>query len=293
VIGHVARDINTIGSTEYEPRPGGAAYYSTMVYTRLGLRAGVLTKVAAPDEPVLLQELRAVGATVFNRPTATTTTFRNIYPQGNADARQQRVDARADRLSIDDLPPIRARVWQIGPLTEEDIDPAIIARCAGIGGALGMDVQGLTRRIVAGEVRASDPLHGIDHLRHFDVLKADEEEILTYTGCATVDEAIARIRDAGVREVLITRGSRGSVVFADGERLEVEALRPRRIADATGCGDTYLAAYMTHRLTGAERAECARFASAAASLNIETLGAFRGSAAEIAARRGVVRRSPA
>jgi sugar/nucleoside kinase (ribokinase family) len=108
-----------------------------------------------------------------------------------------------------------------------------------------------------------------------------------------VDEAIARIRDAGVREVLITRGSRGSVVFADGERLEVEALRPRRIADATGCGDTYLAAYMTHRLTGAERAECARFASAAASLNIETLGAFRGSAAEIAARRGVVRRSPA
>ena len=47
VIGPVARDINTIGGTAYEPRAGGAAYYATMVYTHLGLRAAVLTKVAA------------------------------------------------------------------------------------------------------------------------------------------------------------------------------------------------------------------------------------------------------
>jgi sugar/nucleoside kinase (ribokinase family) len=289
VIGPVARDINTIGDTEHEPRPGGAAYYATMVYTHLGLRAAVLTKVAARDEPLLLQELRAAGATIFNRPTAATTTFRNIYPRGNADERLQRVDARADRLGVDDLPQIRARIWQIGPLTDQDIDPAIIARCARAGGAVGMDVQGLTRRIVAGEVRASDPLGGADQLRHVDVLKADEEEILRYTGCATVAEAIATVRDAGVREVLITRGSRGSVVFADGEPLEIEAVPPRRVADATGCGDTYLAAYMARRLSGADRAECARFASAAASLNIETLGAFRGSAEDIAARRTSLR----
>jgi sugar/nucleoside kinase (ribokinase family) len=284
VIGHVARDINTIGGTEYEPHPGGAAYYSTMVYTRLGLRVAVLTKVAAPDELILLQELRAAGATVFNRSTATTTTFRNIYPQANADARLQRVDAAAEPLSVADLPPIRARIWQIGPLTDQDIDPAIIARCAGAGGAVGMDVQGLTRRIVAAEVRPSDPLGGADHLRHLDVLKADEEEILTYTGCSSVDEATARVRDAGVREVLITRGSRGSVVYGDGDRLEIDAVPPRRVADATGCGDTYLAAYMIRRMSGADRVECARFASAAASLNIETLGAFRGSAEDIAAR---------
>jgi sugar/nucleoside kinase (ribokinase family) len=285
VIGPVARDINTIGGTAYKPRAGGAAYYSTMVYTHLGLRAAVLTKVAPRDEATLLRELRAAGATVFNRPTATTTTFRNIYALGNADGRLQRVDARADRLSVADLPPIGARIWQIGPLTDGDIDPAIIARCAGAGGTVGMDVQGLTRRIVAGEVRASEPMGGADHLRHVDVLKADEEEILTYTGCASVDEAVARVRAAGVREVLITRGSRGSMVFADGDPLEVEAVPPRCVADATGCGDTYLAAYMAHRLTGADRADCARFAAAAASLNIETLGAFRGSADAIAARR--------
>lgn len=285
MIGPVARDINTIGGTEYAPRPGGAAYYSTMVYSHLGLRAAVLTKVAPADEPLLLQELRAAGATIFNRATAATTTFRNIYPQGDADTRLQRVDARADRLTLADLPPIRARIWQIGPLTDRDIDPAIIARCAGTGGAVGMDVQGLTRRVVAGEVRAADALGGADHLRHVDVLKADEEEILTYTGCATVADAAASVRAAGVREVLITRGSRGSVVFGEGDPLAIEAVPPRRVADATGCGDTYLAAYMVRRLSDADRGECARFAAAAAALNIETLGAFRGSAADIAARR--------
>ncbi|MGH6885031.1 MAG: carbohydrate kinase family protein, partial [Geminicoccales bacterium] len=217
-------------------------------------------------------------------------TFRNIYPPGNADARLQRVDARADRLSVADLPPIRARIWQIGPLTDQDIDPAIIARCARAGGAIGMDVQGLTRRIVAGEVRASEPLGGAGHLRHVDVLKADEEEILTYTGCATVEEAVARVRAAGAREVLITRGSRGSRVVADGDAIAVDAVPPRRMRDATGCGDTFLAAYLARRLTSDDLADCGAFAAAAASINIETLGAFRGTAADIAARRAALRR---
>ena len=264
VIGHVVRDINTIAGREYDPRPGGAAYYATMVYARLGLRTAVLTKVAIDDEPALLEELFAAGVTVFNRPTGTTTTFRNIYALKNSDARVQRVDARADPLTVADLPPIQARVWQIGPLTDQDIDPAIIAHCARAGGAVAMDVQGLTRRIVAGEVRAGDPWRGAGHLRHVDVLKADEEEILVYTGDRAVGGAAEKVRAAGVKEVLITRGTRGSIVFADGDPLEIDAVPPRRVVDATGCGDTYLAAYMARRMSGADCRECGRFAAAAA-----------------------------
>ena len=285
VIGHVVRDINTIGGAEYDPRPGGAAYYSTMVYTRLGLRTAVLTKVSGNDEPQLLGEPRAAGVKVFNRPTERTTTFRNFYAPDNADVRIQRVDSRADRLTVADMPKIRARVWQIGPLTDQDIDPAIIVHCARRGDAVAMDVQGLTRCIVAGEVRASEPWRGAGYLRDVDVLKADEDEILIYTGCCTICEAAAKVRRAGVGEVLITCGSRGSIVFADGDPLEIDAVSPRRVVDATGCGDTYLAAYMVRRMTGADLRECGSFASAAASLNIENLGAFRGSAREIAERR--------
>ena len=50
LIGHVVRDLNSIGGAELPPRPGGAAYYSTMVYRRLGLRTAVLDPVEGPSD---------------------------------------------------------------------------------------------------------------------------------------------------------------------------------------------------------------------------------------------------
>ena len=290
VIGHVARDINTIGGIEHEPSPGGAAYYSTMVYCRLGMRAAVVTKVAAQDEP-LLQELKNAGVVVFNLPSAVTTTFRNDYPTGDPDLRVQRVDARAGPIAVAALPEVRARIWQIGPLTETDVELATIAHCAALGGLVGMDVQGLTRAVVDGEVRARAPVRRMDYLRGLDVLKADDTEILSYTGADDIRGAVARVQAAGARDVLVTRASAGATIYGPQAAIEIHAVPPRRTVDATGCGDTFLAAYMARRITSDDLRECGAFAAAAAAINIEAFGAFRGSAAEIAARRAV-RRSP-
>jgi sugar/nucleoside kinase (ribokinase family) len=284
VIGHVARDINTIRGVELAPSPGGAAYYSTMVYSRLGMRAAVVTKVAAQDEP-LLRELKDAGVEVFNLPSEITTTFRNVYPSSNPDVRVQRVDARAGPITAAALPDLRARIWQIGPLTKSDVELAMIGRCAGLGGLVGMDVQGLTRDVVDGQVRASGVAVQMDDLRDLDVLKADEEEILTYTGSDSVEAAVAKVHAAGVREVLITRGSEGAVVYGRGGALSIAAVPPRRTVDATGCGDTYLAAYLARRIASDDLRECGAFAAAAAAINLERVGAFGGSAAEIAERR--------
>jgi sugar/nucleoside kinase (ribokinase family) len=289
VIGHVARDINTIGGIEHGPSPGGAAYYSTMVYRRLGMRAAVVTRVAEEDES-LLQELKDVGVTVFNLPSEVTTTFRNVYPSGNPDLRMQRVDARAGPIAVAALPDVRARIWQIGPLTETDVELATIGHCAALGGLVGMDVQGLTRVVVDRRVRASAPRARMDDLRALDVLKADEEEMLTYTGDPTVEGAVATVRGAGVREVLVTRGSEGAIIYGPGAPIPIAAVPPRRTVDATGCGDTYLAAYLARRITSDDLRECGEFAAAAAAINIEAFGAFRGSAAEIADRRAALGR---
>jgi sugar/nucleoside kinase (ribokinase family) len=289
VIGHVARDINSIRGVEHAPSPGGAAYYSTMVYCRLGMRAAVVTKVAPEDEP-LLGELQGAGVTVFNLPSEATTTFRNIYPTSNPDVRIQRVDARAGPIAVAALPDVRARIWQIGPLTKSDVALAMIGHTAGLGGLIGMDVQGLTREIVDGRVRASGPAADMDDLRALHVLKADEEEILTYTGATSVEAAVAEVRAAGVREVLITRASEGALIYGAGAPIAITAVPPRRTVDATGCGDTFLAAYLARRIASEDLRECGEFAAAAAAINIETFGAFRGSPAEIAERRAAVSR---
>lgn len=289
VIGHVARDINTIRGVEHAPSPGGAAYYSTMVYCRLGMRAAVVTKVAPEDEP-LLGELKDAGVAVFNLPSEATTTFRNVYPSSNPDVRVQRVDARAGPIALAALPHVRARIWQIGPLTKSDVELALIGRCAGLGGLVGMDVQGLTRDVVDGQVRASGPAADMGDLCDLDVLKADEEEILSYTGAGSVEAAVAKVRAAGVREVLVTYGSEGAVVYGAGAPIAIAAVPPRRTVDATGCGDSYLAAYLVRRIETDDLRECGEFAAAAAAINIETFGAFGGSAAEIAERRAAAGR---
>ena len=286
VIGHVARDINTIRGVQHAPSPGGAAYYSTMVYCRLGMRAAVVTKVAVEDEP-LLRELQDAGVAVFNLPSEATTTFRNVYPLSNPDVRVQRVDARAGPIAAAALPDLRARIWQIGPLTKSDVDLAMIGRCAELGGLVGMDVQGLTREVVDGQVRASGPATHMDDLRDLDVLKADEEEILTYTGAESVEAAVALVRAAGVREVLVTHGSEGAVIYGGSSPIAIAAMPPRRTVDATGCGDTYLAAYLARRITSDDLGECGAFAAVAAAINLESFGAFCGSVAEIAKRRGL------
>jgi sugar/nucleoside kinase (ribokinase family) len=283
-IGPVARDINSVGGTEYPPQPGGAAYYSTMVYVALGLGTAVVTRVAPADEAVLLGELRAAGVEVFNLPTGTTTTFRNHYDPAEPDARRQRVDAIAAPIRVGDLPPVAARIWQIGPLTSRDVELGVIDRCVEAGGLVGLDVQGLTRRIVAGAVEAAPPARRLDELDRLDVLKADDTEILILTGVTEVPAAAARVRDAGVREVLVTKASRGSTVLGPDGALAVEAVVPRRHVDPTGCGDTYLAAYLASRLDSKELRACGAFASAAAALKMESVGPLRAGRTEILAR---------
>ena len=166
----------------------------------------------------------------------------------------------------------------------------MIAHCAELGGLVGMDVQGLTRVVVDREVRPRAPVEHMDYLRHVDVLKADDGEILTYTGASDIEAAVARVRAAGAREILVTHASAGATIYGPRSALQIEAVPPRRSVDTTGCGDTFLAAYMTRRLTSDDLRECGEFAAAAAAINIEAFGAFSGTAAEIAARRAALRR---
>ncbi len=44
-----------------------------------------------------------------------------------------------------------------------------------------------------------------------------------------------------VSALVVTRGGEGSVIYADGDRLEIPAVQAVRISDPTGCGDAYRA----------------------------------------------------
>jgi sugar/nucleoside kinase (ribokinase family) len=112
-----------------------------------------------------------------------------------------------------------------------------------------LDGQGLVRVAETGPLRLDDDFDR-DILRHVWVLKLAEEEAAVIGDPASL----------GVREVLVTHGSRGSTVYCGGASEFIPA-RPVA-ADPTGAGDAFATAYIVGRNAGFGPAGAARRATA-------------------------------
>ena len=93
--------------------------------------------------------------------------------------------------------------------------------------------------------------------------------------------AAKQLYDWGVKEVLITLGSMGSVIYDGTTFHKIPAYKPKEVVDATGCGDTYMTGYLYKRAKGAGIEESGRFAAAMSTLKIECLGPFKGTKEDI------------
>jgi len=85
-----------------------------------------------------------------------------------------------------------------------------------------------------------------------------------------MDEADVR---AEADALIVTRGEHGSWIYADGGRLEVEALEPSREVDPTGVGDAFRGGLLKGLAGGLDYGAAARIGSVAATYALEHLGA--------------------
>jgi adenosine kinase len=81
-------------------------------------------------------------------------------------------------------------------------------------------------------------------------------------------EQIAERVDA----LVVTRGGEGSRIFTGGGCMEIPAVKPRRLADPTGCGDAYRAGLLFGLTNGLDWADTGRLASLIGARKIESLG---------------------
>ena len=80
----------------------------------------------------------------------------------------------------------------------------------------------------------------------------------------------------GDSNLVITNGSKGSrIVCVDGNTIKINAVKCNNIIDATGCGDTYMAAYISARLNNKTFKESGDFASTIASKKLENYGPYK------------------
>lgn len=280
VVGHVTKDRITIPGREDRVMPGGSAFYSAIAYASLGAEVTVVTRLARADERRLLGELREAGVRVVTRPSPRTTEFHNIYHDAELAVRSQEVPAVASPFAPRDLDGIEADILHLGPLTVDELPQPVVEAAARRGGLLALDVQGYTRAVAGGTVRPTRAPGLPAILARITVLKADEEEAEIVTGKTDPMAAARALSGLGVREVLITAADRGSLVCGPEGFLRIRAIPPRRLVDATGCGDSYLSGYLMHRQASSDVDAAARFATAVATLKLETQGPFRSSAAD-------------
>ena len=75
-----------------------------------------------------------------------------------------------------------------------------------------------------------------------------------------------------VDQLLITRGSNGSILISGDKRLEQSAFTVKPV-DTTGAGDTFLGAFLALHDAGDPAEECLRFASASSAIQVTRNGA--------------------
>jgi sugar/nucleoside kinase (ribokinase family) len=129
-----------------------------------------------------------------------------------------------------------------------------------------------------------------DALPHADYLLPNDEQVLGFTGAASLADGARALVDAGAGCVAATQGSRGALVVTADRTIEVPAYSIE-VVDTTGCGDAFSAGFLRglslgRDLRGAAELGCATAAQVAGGLgtdagaySLESVVAFAAEAA--------------
>jgi sugar/nucleoside kinase (ribokinase family) len=237
------------------PRLGGAPFYAAQALRVLGHPSRLVTKLAPEDSG---RGLHALGIPTSVGAAAKTISFRI---ENDADgSRRLELEEPGDPWTLEDAEGWVARAlagadWvHAGPLTRADFPAETLAELAR-GRMLSLDGQGLVRPSSLGPVEL-DAAYDPAVLRHVRVLKLSGEEA-DALGIRLDDRSLGTL---GVREIVVTLGSEGCVVYADG-LAELVPTRGLEVTDPTGAGDQFMAAYLAYRRGGHAPTSAARLAS--------------------------------
>lgn len=278
-IGHITKDkIITPRSTVY--MAGGTSFYFAYAFNHLPKEVSfqLVTKLGE-GEMKAVDDMRRAGIDVLTYPSCHTVFFENKYGD-NQNERSQRVLERADPFTISEMKDIDARVYHLGTLLSDDFSPEVV-KYLSTKGRISIDAQGYLREVVGHDVNHIDWEGKHEILAYTDIIKVNEREMEVITGLRNPREAARQLARWGVKEVVVTLGSYGSLIYAEGKFHEIPAYQPHDVVDATGCGDTYSAGYLYCRAQDESYEEAGRFAAAMCTLKLEHNGPFDRSLSDL------------
>lgn len=277
-IGHITLD--KVITPRFEAHmPGGTAFYFAKALKNFDHEGFKLVTSLGDTEMDVVEELRTDGIDVDVIPSRKSVYFENKYGE-DMNNRTQRVLAKADPFTEENLKDVDSKIYHLGTLLADDFDLDVIKALAGKG-IVSVDVQGYLRKVVGEDVVHVDYDKKREAMPYISILKANEKEMEVLTGTSDPHEAARILADWGCKEVLLTLGDKGSLIYTGGEFYNIPALPPTDLVDATGCGDTYMAGYLYKRSRGASYQEAGTFAAAMCTLKLAKKGPFSGTEEDV------------
>lgn len=265
VIGPITKDLVIIGD-EKSHKVGGATYFQSFVFEEF--YKDYLAIVNCADEDLVSDFPNPDKVCVILKDE--THFFINSYPyEDNRDVRQQFSNFAQIPIYPEDLKEILPEDidgFVLNPLNRYDFPVETVEFLKSFDVPMFLSVQGFLR-VRDVEVNGNYTIK----LDNFDGLNM----ILDGVTSIFLDESEENIigLDYDVDEMVITNGSHGSRIVGDDE-IRIEAVECGNVVDTTGCGDTYMAAYISQKLLLKSSEFCGNFASFIASEKIKNFGPY-------------------
>lgn len=290
LIGPVTKDTVIRSGSSYR-MVGGPIYYQAAVLSALGIETTAIVTIGVDDKNLL--ESFPGDVEVIPIWCQSSMEFENIYPNNDPNHRLQQAIIPKNPITVDKISGITLREYDavlVSPLSPYDVPLETLQYIFKKDLPIYLGIQG--------------------YLRHLDNSKVvlrpwkDYKKFLSFVSCIFLDEVEAgvvlgnqeliledigrKLSVMGPDEVIITLGDRGSLIYSGltNTTHQMLAVPSNKMADPTGLGDTYLAAYAIKRQISFHQSTpdpvaCGNFASEVAAMKLQQKGAFKATESEI------------
>jgi sugar/nucleoside kinase (ribokinase family) len=266
VLGPVVRDIITFNGKTHKSM-GGIPYYVFHTINNLG--GNIKSIVTCSSKDVNWVKKYLPDSIILEKEG--TYIFRNDYITENK--RNQSITYYNNKILYNDIQSILNNYDTIiiGPLFYNDIDITIFEKFKEKNIILGN--FGMFSYYKNGKRITKNRNRFIKLLKYLNWLFLDEDEANFVTNKKNIYQSINFLSNY-INQFVITRADKGSIIFFHGKIYEIPAYKPKKIADTTGAGDTYLASFIFALDKYKSIKKIGHFASLCATKKIENIGSL-------------------
>jgi sugar/nucleoside kinase (ribokinase family) len=272
-VGHFSIDhVLPPGANAFKRALGGSPAYVSFSAAKLGARVGVVSKVGTDFPETYVDMLEHSGVDLFGlkrERNSVTTSFMLEYSN---ESRRLSLKSRAPPIHTEDAQmEFEAKTIHIAPIAGE-ISSEVVDALREKTDVLSLDPQGFLRKFDAAGRTSLKKWEAKEVLERVDVYKSSLREIRTVTEKNGLKAAMKKLKDFGIKIVIVTLGAKGMVLLFDDTFHRIPVIPPQRLIDPTGAGDVFAGAFLAEHLHKKDPLWCTCVGSAAASFKVEEVG---------------------